>query len=86
MVCATVPKYKSRTDNGKHDGSGALEYQGEARVWCPKGVLEAEQAELDTDQKPADGSDHEPSARHHKEQSPPEREHYGQNYASDSLE
>ena len=68
-----MPKYKSGTDNGKDDGSGALEYQGEACIWCRQGIHEAEQAEIDADQEPTDGGDHESSARHDNEQSPPEQ-------------
>ena len=77
---------KHDTDTREDDGSGALEYHREACVRCSKGIHEAEQAELDADQQPTDGGDHESRARHGNEQSPLEQEHQSQERTADSLE
>jgi hypothetical protein len=81
-----VPTYEHDTHYGKHDGARTLEYQGYACVRCRKGIHEAEQTQIDADQQPADGRDHETSARHDNKQPSPKQEQYGEKYAGDSLE
>jgi hypothetical protein len=59
--------HKHDADTGKDGGSDALEYDREACVRRPQRVLKAEEPELDADQEPTDGGDHESRACHNNE-------------------